>query len=213
MKTNHIGIASEDDDGADYPRHTYEPTHVDQNIIIPLSRRTEELINGIYGQYMYDQPRSGSNAHSHASFPEDPHAPSDILSSKQLQDEIYKTDLERRFSTYCQKPSNGDVSQPQSCAMVNDYDENDSGHPSLDQSGSPSNNTTKSISDGDTPTKDQRKDSVFSAKSNQFVADDIKPAPNKIILEPIEKSIKSMKLPAIVPRHLFAVKKGEENPH
>lgn len=213
MKTNHIGIASEDDDGADYPRHTYEPTHVDQNIIIPLSRRTEELINGIYGQYMYDQPRSGSNAHSHASFPEDPHAPSDILSSKQLQDGIYKSELDSRVSAYCQKQAYSDVSQPQSCTMVNDYDENDSGHPSLDQSGSPSNNTTKSISDGDTPTKDLRKDSVFSSKSNQFVADDeAKSAPNKIILEPIEKSIKNMKLPAIVPRHLFAVKKGDENP-
>lgn len=208
MKTNHIGIASEEDDGADYPRHTYEPTHVESNIIIPLSRRTEELINGIYGQHMYDQPRSGSNAHSHASFPEDPHAPGDILSSKQLQEEVYKSELERRFSAYYQQPVNGDVSQPQSCTMVNDYEETDSGHPSLDQSGSPSNNTTKSISDGDSPAKDLRKDSI--ASSNQFV-DESKAAPNKIILEPIEKSIKSMKLPAIVPRHLFAVKKSDEH--
>lgn len=210
VKTNHIGIASEDDDGADYPRHTYEPTHVDQNIIIPLSRRTEELINGIYGNYMYDQPRS-SNAHSHASFPEDPNAPSDILSSKQLQEEIFQ----RRFSTYCQKPAFGDASQPQSCTMVGDYDEADSGHPSLDQSGSPSNNTTKSISDGESPNKetdlDLRKDSAVSTKSDQFVNENSKAAPNKIILEPIEKSIKSMRLPAIVPRHLFAAKKGEEN--
>lgn len=213
VKTNHIGIASEDDDGADYPRHTYEPSHVDSNIIIPLSRRTEELINGIYGQYMYDQPRSGSNAHSHASFPEDPHAPNDILSSKQLQEEIYKGDLERRFSAYYQKPAFEDVSQPQSCAMVNDYDETDSGHPSLEQSRSPSNNTTKSISDGDSPAKDLRKDSVESSRSAHFVAaDESKATPNKIILEPIEKSIQSMKLPAIVPRHLFAAKKSDENP-
>lgn len=206
MKTNHIGIASEDDDGADYPRHTYEPSHVDQNIIIPLSRRTEELINGIYGQYMYDQPRSNSNAHSHASFPDDSHAPPDILSSKKLQDET-----ERRFSAYCQKPAFGDVSQPQSCTMVDDYDEADSGHPSLDQSGSPSNNTTKSISDGESSIKDLRKDST---ESNKFVDDEQKTAPNKIILEPIEKSIKNMKLPAIVPRHLFAAKKEkcDENP-
>lgn len=211
MKTNHIGIASEDDDGADYPRHTYEPTHVNQNIIIPLSRRTEELINGIYGNYAYDHPRSGSNAHSHASFPEDPNAPSDILSSKQLQEEIF----ERRFSNYCQKPIvPGDISQPQSCTMVGDYDEADSGHPSLDQSGSPSNNTTKSISDGESPIKDSdrdsRKQSVVST-GDQFVGDERKPAPNKIILEPIEKSLKHMKLPTIVPRHLFAVKKSEEN--
>lgn len=208
MKTNHIGIASEDDDGADYPRHTYEPSHVDQNIIIPLSRRTEELINGIYGQYMYDQSQRCSNAHSHASFPEDPNAPSDIMSSKQLQDEIYRSDIERRFSTNNQ---NGDVSQPQSCTMVDDYDEADSGHPSLDDSGSPSNNTTKSISDGEPPIEDLRKYSTVSNRSDQFVKDESKPAPNKIILEPIEKSIKNMKLPAIVPRHLFAAKKGENH--
>lgn len=206
MKTNHIGIASEDDDGADYPRHTYEPTHVDQNIIIPLSRRTEELI----GQYMHDHSRC-SNAHSHASFPDDPNAPTDILSSKQLQDEIYRSDLERRFSAYGQKIAYGDVSQPQSCTMVDDYDEADSGHPSLDndQSRSPSNNTTKSISDGEPPIEELRKDSTVSNKSDQFVKDESKPAPNKIILEPIEKSLKNMQLPAIVPRHLFAAKKGE----
>lgn len=158
---------------------------------------------------MYDQPRSDSNAHSHASFPEDSHAPSTILSSKQLQEEIYKSEIERRFSAYCQKPrSAGDESQPQSCTMVADYDyDADSGHPSLDQSGSPSNNTTKSISDGDSPTKDLRKNSVESTKSNQFVTDELKVAPNKIILEPIENSLKNMKLPAIVPRHLFAAKK------
>lgn len=49
VKTNHIGIASNDDDGADYPRHAYEPTPPDATIIIPLSRRTEEFINaGVY---------------------------------------------------------------------------------------------------------------------------------------------------------------------
>lgn len=49
VKTNHIGIASDDDDGADYPRHTYEPAVPDASIIIPLSRRTEEFVtSGIY---------------------------------------------------------------------------------------------------------------------------------------------------------------------
>lgn len=38
VRTNHVGIASDDDDGADYPRHTYEPSLTDQNLIIPLSR-------------------------------------------------------------------------------------------------------------------------------------------------------------------------------
>lgn len=220
VKTNHVGIASEDDDGADYPRHTYEPTHIDQNIIIPLSRRTEELINGIYGQYIHDQ-RSGSNAHSHASFPEDPNAPPEILPSTQLTDENYKNELNSRFLDYPQTrpPTGGDVSQPQSCTLVNGYeDENqiDSGHPSLEHSRSPSNsnNTTKSVSDTESPTKELalRKDSVFSVKSSQFVDDGSKPAPNKIILEPIERSLQSMKLPAIVPRHLFVAKKnGDDN--
>lgn len=204
VKTNHIGIASEEDDGADYPRHTYEPSHVDQNIIIPLSQRTEDLINGVYGHYIYDQTRP-SNAHSHASFPDDPSAPADILSTKQLQEELYRA--------YREKPAY-DVSQPQSCAMVGDYDEPDSGHPSLEQSASPSNNTTKSISDGESPTKEataanQRIGSAVSMKSGQFVNENSKSAPNKILLEPIEKSIRSMQLPAIVPKHLFAVKKDE----
>lgn len=51
VKTNHIGIASNDDDGADYPRHTYEPTPPDATIIIPLSRRTEEFITTGGGVY------------------------------------------------------------------------------------------------------------------------------------------------------------------
>lgn len=46
VKTNHIGIASndDDDDGKDYPRHTYEPATVPDATIIPLSRRTEEFV-------------------------------------------------------------------------------------------------------------------------------------------------------------------------
>lgn len=51
VKTNHIGIASDDDDGADYPRHTYEPAAPDSTIIIPLSRRTEEFVTNGTGIY------------------------------------------------------------------------------------------------------------------------------------------------------------------
>lgn len=151
--------------------------------------------------------------HSHASFPEDSNAPPELLSSNQLAEEIYKNDaVSRRFSNYMEKTTPGDLSQPQSCTLVNDFDDEnqvDSGHPSLEQSGSPSNNTTKSISDDGTPKHqlDIRKDSVESTKSNPFVVENIKPAPNKIILEPIEKSMQSMKLPPIVPKHLFAATK------
>lgn len=39
VRTNHVGVMlSSEDDGLDYPRHTYEPTLPDQNTIIPLSR-------------------------------------------------------------------------------------------------------------------------------------------------------------------------------
>ncbi|KAL7046992.1 hypothetical protein ACKWTF_002762 [Chironomus riparius] len=52
VKTNHIGVASNDDDGADYPRHTYEPATIpDATIIIPLSRRTEEFVHSTAGIY------------------------------------------------------------------------------------------------------------------------------------------------------------------
>jgi hypothetical protein len=52
VKTNHIGIANNDDDGSDYPKHTYEPSRVpDNTIIIPLSRRTEEFVTGTAGAY------------------------------------------------------------------------------------------------------------------------------------------------------------------
>lgn len=205
VKTNHVGIASEEDDGADYPRHTYAPSQVDENIIIPLSRRTEELINGIYGQYTHESHRNNSNAHSHASFPDDANAPPEILSSNRLS-----CDSGRHITPQHQQ-CDGDVSQPQSCTMVNEYeDENqiDSGHLSLDHSGSPSNNTTKSISDNGTPPPD-RKGSTHTLDSNQL-ANELKPAPNKIILEPITQSMQNMKLPAIVPRHLFAAKKCAE---
>lgn len=217
MKTNHVGIASEDDDGADYPRHTYEPTHINENIIIPLSRRTEELINGIYGKYVHENERADSNVHRHASFPDDPNAPPEILSSNQLDGELYKNELNHRFMNYAQnRMTAGDISQPQSCTLVDEYeDENqvDSGHPSLEHSRSPSNsnNTTKSLSDTESPKLELRKDSVVSVKSGQSNGDPTKPAPNKIILEPIERSLQSMKLPAVVPKHLFVAKKpGDE---
>lgn len=51
MKTSSIGISSNDDDGADYPRHTYEPAPPDATIIIPLSRRTEEFVTSGGGIY------------------------------------------------------------------------------------------------------------------------------------------------------------------
>lgn len=172
------------------------------------------MINGIYGQYVNEHEHIGTNVHRHASFPDDPNAPPEILSSNQLNGESYKNELNNRFMSYAQnRMTAGDISQPQSCTLVDGYvDENqiDSGHPSLEHSRSPSNsnNTTKSVSDTESPKKDleRRKDSVVSVKSGQSNDDSTKPAPNKIILEPIERSLQTMKLPTIVPKHLFIAK-------
>lgn len=224
VRTNHVGIASDTDDGADYPRHTYEPSTlaVDQNIIIPLSRRTEELISGIYGQYIFEhQTQRNANIHSHASFPDDPNAPPEILSTAQLsnqfavqtENDLHKSHMQNRFATHLQKTPTDDASHP---TVFNNDIENqaDSGHPSLEHSGdgsSPSNNTTKSVSDNGSPTKHSRKDSAESIESetNKMVNADSKVQPNKIILEPIEPSIRNMKMPtaANVPKHLFAARK------
>lgn len=220
MRTNHVGIASDDDDGADYPRHTYEPsTTVEENIIIPLSRRTEELINGIYGQYIYEHSNQQRNTsvHSHASFPEDPNAPPELLPTAQINNQYAlqtENNLDRStaqygVTTYLQKTASvdGRLSPPPTvnCEIENQVD---SGHPSLDHSAdgsSPSNNTTKSVSDHESPTPKTRENSAKSSKSQTAT----KAMPNKIILEPIEKSIRSMQLPATanVPKHLFAARK------
>lgn len=84
----------------------------------------------------------------------------------------------------------------------------DSGHPSLDQSGTPSNTTVELSSNTASPAKESsRKDSATSLKNNPFTVNGVKRPPNKIILEPIEKPLRDNKLDASVPKHLFAVKK------
>lgn len=220
VRTNHVGIASEDDDGADYPRHPYEPSSTnEQNVIIPLSKRTEDLINGFYDHYLN---HGHKNNHSHASFPDDPSAPPEILSSEQLHNQfatntennLNKIETTNRLATYLENTVIEEVSQPQSIIPNNDIENQvDSGHPSLERSrsdsgGSPSNNTTKSISDGDTPKRDFRSDSIESIKSNLLTTNRQKIPPNKIILEPIEKSIQNMKN---VPKHLFAARRLSAN--
>ncbi|XP_026467473.1 LOW QUALITY PROTEIN: transmembrane protein 145-like [Ctenocephalides felis] len=48
IRTSQIGVA-ENQDG-DFVHHPYEPSQ--QTYIIPLTRRTEELLNGVYSQYL-----------------------------------------------------------------------------------------------------------------------------------------------------------------
>lgn len=220
VRTNHVGIASEEDDGADYPRHTYEPSStIDQNVIIPLSKRTEDLINGIYSHYLHPDPK---NVHSHASFPFDPNAPVEVLSSEQLNNQfavnrennLSKTEATGRLAGYLEKTVVGEVSRPPTASRIEIDNQVDSGHPSLERSGSasasPSNNTTKSVSDGDSPKREFRSDSIDSIKSSILTSNGQKIPPNKIILEPIEKSLQSMKN---VPKHLFAARRPSAESH
>lgn len=44
-------------------------------------------------------------------------------------------------------------------------------------------------------------------KNNPFVVNGVQRAPNKVILEPIEQSLREMASVGRVPRHLFAVKR------
>ncbi|XP_055627120.1 transmembrane protein 145-like [Toxorhynchites rutilus septentrionalis] len=69
VRTNHVGISTIDD-GANYPRHTYEPAPPDAGIIIPLSGNTATL-NGIYDQYLRERDvyNSTSSPVSYVSFP------------------------------------------------------------------------------------------------------------------------------------------------
>lgn len=215
VRTNHVGIASTVDDGADYPRHTYEPALADQNTIIPLSRRTEELLNGAYGNYLIER-----------------------IDSRASAPPLEATALEPRRPSYPRMPApksappNGSVPSRSGAAMppppaVDRLDNNDedSGHPSLE--------TSTSISPAaESPTNAVRRsapaDAATSAspammfngaaRPNPFVVNGVQRAPNKIILEPIERPLvvagelersAGGASAGRVPRHLFAAK----NPH
>lgn len=102
---------------------------------------------------------------------------------------------------------------------VDEIEQVDSGHPSLETSTTTSPNETVPPSAAETPTKaTERKLSIDDGvlKMNPFVVNGIRRAPNKIILEPIEHPIKEP--PPLsaggggggtVPRHLFAAKKPQ----
>lgn len=179
-------------------------------------RRTEELINGVYGRYIDERQiyNSSSTVNSHISFPSDPSAPppctppvappsSQQLSYQQSSDDDNQS-IKKRLEHYLRKSSDA---EPIPAIYNNDLESQvDSGHPSLDQSGSPSNNTGASTSNPDSPSKHQRKFSEDSLKANPFVVNGIKRPPNKIILDPIDHLVHRNEK-ATVPRHLFAVKK------
>lgn len=117
--------------------------------------------------------------------------------SQYLQSVETENANDERFKPYLDK-DNPNLSAEQ------DADNQDSGHPSLDQSGTPSNTTVELGSNPTSPVNENgRKDSENGLKNNPFTVNGVKRAPNKIILEPIEKPLKDKK-------HLFAAKKLSE---
>lgn len=193
VRTNHVGIA-DDDDGEDYPRHQYEPTIVsEQNVIIPLSRRTEELLSGVYNQYLRERECYNSNATpiSHISFPQMASAPS---TDELITDGSYETNLD-----ILRIQHNSDSNEIK--ILQNDID---SGHPSLENSTSPNGTGTSSVQDTPKQIQTPPLDGVF--KNNPFVVNGMTiRAPNRVILEPIDKPLRGGN---DVPRHLFAAKRS-----
>lgn len=170
----------------------YEPTLPDQNLIIPLSRRTEELIQGVYGQYLIDrQINTIGSIHGGS---QSAHIQDDNAS--QTSTVKYGP---RNNTLYSANDGNGE-------RQSTDADQVDSGHPSLETSVSPNETTPSSAQH--TPRNDRKvstdsNDGVL--KYNPFVVNGIKRAPNKVILEPIEHSAKEL---GSVPKHLFAAKRS-----
>ncbi|XP_059608160.1 transmembrane protein 145-like [Phlebotomus argentipes] len=197
VRTNHVGVANTDD-GTDYPRHPYEPSGLqhEQNIIIPLSRRTEELINGVYSQYIIERELYGSNSNpiSHISFPQTASAPALPDPNMPLTS---PNPAQRRLASFRRRDTPKTDSGEQDAQV-------DSGHPSLENTSSP--NTTGPSSGHDTPVR---------AKNNPFLVNGQQRQPNKVILEPIEQPLRGYLQDtyqattvnaSFVPRHLFAAK-------
>lgn len=164
--------------------------------MIYFHRRTEELLNGVYGQYLND----------HLGYAVQPTASAPDLSN--LQTPTISTTHQNRTSQSVRNDAhNEDV---------------DSGHPSLETSptNSPNNNTPLASTE-DTPNMQRRlhhqppidssQNFNGSSKPNPFIVNGIKRAPNKIILEPIDHPAVVNEMSrgssgGAVPRHLFAAK-------
>lgn len=172
----------------------YEPALPDQNLIIPLSRRTEELIHGVYGQYLIERQINNIGADIERS-PSDPTQDDNTSQNSANDCKQYVPTNNTLFST---NDTNGE-------RHSKDLDQVDSGHPSLEISVSP--NETTSSSAQQTP-QNVRKISSDSndgvLKYNPFVVNGVKRVPNKVILEPIDHDIKDL---VHVPKHLFAARR------
>lgn len=163
---------------------------------ILICRRTEELISGIYGRYIYEQQmHPNTNIHNKLSYPTQPQYP--IINNVETINEN-----DNPLKPYLEKSINHSLTENE---MENQVD---SGHPSLEHSGTASNTTLELASNATSPEKHHsRNDSGNSSKSNPFVVNGVKRPPNKIILEPIDKPLRDNKLDTAVPKHLFAAKR------
>lgn len=241
VRTNHVGIASTVDDGADYPRHTYEPSLADQNTIIPLSRRTEQLLSGAYGNYLIERIDARASAPPPVAATElEPRRPSYPRMAPKSAPAFNSDGVQREQLLERQQRggSGGGVSMPDVGGRHDDGNDEDSGHPSLETSTSISpaaESPTATAAAGRRATLDATDAATSTspammfngaARPNPFVVNGVQRAPNKIILEPIERPLaaaaaeleraaaaggaaSSSSSAGRVPRHLFAAK----NPH
>lgn len=150
----------------------------------------------MYGPYIIEQNSdiTGSNPQSHVSYPRQASAPPSY-SPNNLSPEA----ATQRVAHYLQTDS------PQLHQSLED--QNDSGHPSLENSAS--TNGTAPPSTQHSPSSqvpDQRKlsDGEGVLKANPFIVNGIARAPHRVILEPIAHPIRDV---GYVPKHLFAAKK------
>lgn len=216
VRTNHIGIAAPGNDGLDYPHHAYEPEppHHEEGIIIPLSRRTEELISGVYNQYIIEREIYGNNRMnpiSHISFPVP--ASAALAPRTSLQSSEGEGGLELQKAQRLQV----DGSYQMNSGYFDNHNQVDSGHPSIENNtpetspASPENsgqkNTTRADQSSQTPTPSETKEDVTGTaeevKNNPFLAVGQR-APHRVILEPLEHPVPAGS--SSVPRHLFAAK-------
>ncbi|CRL08386.1 CLUMA_CG021397, isoform A [Clunio marinus] len=257
VKTNHIGIASDDDDGADYPRHTYEPGQPDATIIIPLSRRTEDLVTGVGGIYNPGFVRdveyfrnSGPlsipqqcfpSKNVHHRLPSPTNGPPTLTNNKIYGNDILNHDedddddddstdggvetakidandaVDKRISSVESEAATTTTAAKNEFPSRHSSQDNDSGHLSLEASGSPNSNDVSttpvdnSLQPSDKPQTPFPLPPIF--KENPFKVHT--KAPSKIILDPIKLptnihngSANTVTAHTNVPRHLFTIKKS-----
>lgn len=120
--------------------------------------------------------------------------------------------IQSKLASYLSNPGNSNEHLP----TYNDLDSQvDSGHPSLDQNNSPSNETAETMYNidnedesgvggvgGSDGTAASEPNQLNEDNSNSFVVYSAARPPNKVILEPLDP-----KLTNNVPKHLFAAKK------